>query len=204
MAKFIYFWQIKNLRSIRNCMKNPLNKLIVPLFALLFFAVSCNQEKKSENEASTQQEAVLSAWNDSGEWVQKLSLSPNQVIRNAAWGQDINSLKDTLELAESQPEKGKSYTLYFDDTDLNFSDITYVPDEQNKLKEIDFDIFVDAAEDVQPLIDQWKGYLDSKFGASEVKGKQILWEKDKNTRILLENVSTPKDPGIKISFKAAN
>ncbi len=185
-------------------MKNPLNKLIVPLFALLFFAVSCNQEKKSENEASSQQEAVVSAWNESGEWVQKLSLSPNQVIRNAAWGQDINSLKDTLELAESQPERGKSYTLYFDDTDLNFSDITYVPDEQNKLKEIDFDIFVDAAEDIQPLIDQWKGYLDSKFGASEVKGKQILWEKDKNTRILLENVSTPKDPGIKISFKAAN
>lgn len=204
MAKFIYFWQIKNLRSIHNCMKNPLNKLIVPLFALLFFAVSCNQEKKSENEASSQQEAVVSAWNESGEWVQKLSLSPNQVIRNAAWGQDINSLKDTLELAESQPERGKSYTLYFDDTDLNFSDITYVPDEQNKLKEIDFDIFVDAAEDIQPLIDQWKGYLDSKFGASEVKGKQILWEKDKNTRILLENVSTPKDPGIKISFKAAN
>ena len=204
MAKFIYFWQIKNLRSIRNCMNNPLNKLIVPLFALLFFAVSCNQEQKSENAASTQQEAVVSAWNESGEWVQKLSLSPNQVIRNAAWGQDINSLKDTLELAESQPEKGKSYTLYFDDTDLNFSDITYVPDEQNKLKEIDFDIFVDAAEDVQPLIDQWKGYLDSKFGASEVKGKQILWTKDKNTRILLKNVSTPKDPGIKISFKAAN
>ena len=66
------------------------------------------------------------------------------------------------------------------------------------------DIFVDAAQDVQPLIDQWKGYLDSKFGASEVNGQKILWTKNKNTRILLENVSTPKDPGIKISFKAAN
>ena len=79
-----------------------------------------------------------------------------------------------------------------------------VPNEQNKLVEINFDIFVDAAQDVQPLIDQWKGYLDSKFGASEVNGQQILWAKNKNTRILLENVSTPKDPGIKISFKAAN
>lgn len=185
-------------------MKNPLNKLIVPLFALLFFAVSCNQEQKSENEASTPQEAVLSAWNESGEWVQKLSLSPKQVIRNAAWGQDMESLKDTLELAESQPEKGKSYTLYFDDTDLNFSDITYIPNDQNKLQEIDFDIFVESGEEVQPLMDHWKVYLDAKFGPSEVKGKQILWAKDKNTRILLENVSTPKDPGIKISFKAAN
>ncbi len=185
-------------------MKNPLNKLIVPLFALLFFAASCNQEQKSENEVNTQQEAITSAWEESGDWVQKLSLSPNFVIRNVAWGQDMESLKDTLELAESQPEKGKSYTLYFDDTDLNFSDITYIPNDQNKLQEIDFDIFVDATEDVQPLIEQWKGFLDVKFGPSDVKGKQIFWTKNKNTRIELENVSTPKDPGIKLSFKAAN
>ena len=185
-------------------MKNPLNKLIVPLFALLFFVASCNQEKQSENVATTQQEAIVTTWNDSGEWVQKLSLSPNQVIRNATWGQDLSNLKDTLELAESQPEKGKSYTLYFDDTDLNFSDITYIPNEQNKLQEINFDIFVDESEDVQPLIEQWKGYLDVKFGPSEIKGKQIFWTKNKNTRIELENVSTPKDPGIKLSFKAVH
>ncbi|MFD3408083.1 hypothetical protein SKC37_05405 [Aquirufa sp. HETE-83D] len=165
---------------------------------------SCSQEKQSENVAKDQTEAISAAWEESGEWVQKLSLSPSKIIRNASWGQDFASLQDTLELAESQPDKGKSYTLYFDDTDLNFSDITYIPNDQNKLTEIDFDIFVDSSEDVQPLIDKWKGYLDSKFGASEVKGQQILWAKDKNTRILLENVSTPKDPGIKLSFKSAN
>ena len=63
---------------------------------------------------------------------------------------------------------------------------------------------MDAIEDVQPLIEKWKSYLDAKFSASEVNGKKILWTKNKNTRIELENVSTPKDPGIKISFKAAN
>ncbi|MFD3293100.1 hypothetical protein SKC35_05325 [Aquirufa sp. KTFRIE-69F] len=185
-------------------MKNPLNKLIVPLFALLFFAASCNQEKQNENKESGQQELIAAAWNNSGEWVQKLSLSPNQVIRNTTWGQDFSSLKDTLELAESQPEKGKSYTLYFDNTDLNFSDITYIPNEQNKLKEIGFDIFVESGADVQPLIDHWKVYLDAKFGPSEVNGKTILWSKNKNTRIELENVSTPKDPGIKLSFTAVH
>ena len=185
-------------------MNNPLNKLIVPLFALLIFAASCNQEKQTENKESGQNAAITAAWDESGEWVQKLSLSPNQVMRNTSWGMDFTALKDTLELAESQPDKGKSYTLYFDDTDLNFSDITYIPNEQNKLAEIDFDIFVETAADVQPLIDQWKGYLDVKFGASETKGKQITWAKDKNTRIFLENVSTPKDPGIKISFKSAH
>ncbi|MFM6942365.1 MAG: hypothetical protein ACKOW4_03545 [Aquirufa sp.] len=185
-------------------MINPLNKLIVPLFAFIFFFTSCNQEKQSENQESGQQEAITAAWEASGEWVQKLSLNPDNVVRNATWGQDLATLKDTLELAESQPEKGISYTLYFDDTDLNFSDITYVPNNQNKLQEINFDIFVEAGEEVQPLIDHWKVYLDAKFGPSEVKGKTILWTKNKNTRIELENVSTPKDPGIKLSFQAAN
>ena len=191
-------------------MKNPLNKLIVPFLslfisgALVILIHSCSQEKQTENKDSKQTEAAATAWSASGEWVQKLTVSPTQIVRNTTWGQDFSTINDSLEVAESQPEKGKSYTLYFDDTDLNFSDITYIPNDQNKLQEITFDIFVDSAEDVQPLIDQWKGYLDVKFGPSETKGTQVLWTKNKNTRIQLENVSTPKDPGIKISFKAVN
>jgi hypothetical protein len=191
-------------------MKNPLNKLIVPILSLFIFGAlviilhSCSQEKRAENKDSQQTEAVAAAWSASGEWVQKLTVSPKNIVRNTSWGQDFTSINDSLELAESQPEKGKSYTLYFDDTDLNFSDITYFPNDQNKLQEITFDIFVDSAEDVQPLIDQWKGYLEVKFGPSETKGTQVLWTKNKNTRIQLENVSTPKDPGIKISFKAVH
>jgi hypothetical protein len=191
-------------------MKNPLNKLIVPFLslfisgALVIILHSCSQEKQAENKDIQHTEAVAAAWSASGEWVQKLTVSPINIVRNASWGQDFSNINDSLEVAESQPEKGKSYTLYFDDTDLNFSDITYIPNDQNKLQEITFDIFVDSAEDVQPLIDQWKGYLEVKFGPSETKGMQVLWTKNKNTRIQLENVSTPKDPGIKISFKAVN
>jgi hypothetical protein len=185
-------------------MNNPLNKLIVPFITLFVFVTSCNQDKQNEKNNNDPSEAIASAWEDSGAWVQKLSLSPLNVVRNANWGQELSTLKDTLELAETQPEKGRSHTLYFDDTDLNFSDITYIPNDQNKLQEITFDIFVESAEDVQPLIEQWKSYLDVKFGPSEVNGKQILWTKNKNTRIQLENVSTPKDPGIKISFHSAD
>jgi hypothetical protein len=191
-------------------MKNPLNKQIVSLLTFLFFFAamvcleSCSQEKQSDNTESAQMVAIAAAWEDSGEWVQKLTLSPSKIIRNTTWGQDFNSIQDSLDLAETQPDKGKSYTLYFDESDLNFSDITYVPNEQNKLQAITYDIFVDSREDVQPLIEKWKSYLDAKFGVSEVNGKKILWTKNKNTRIELENVSTPKDPGIKISFQSAD
>jgi hypothetical protein len=191
-------------------MKNPLNKQIVSFLVILIFSFaiicleSCSQEKKSDNSESAQMVAITAAWEDSGEWVQKLTLSPSKIIRNTIWGQDFNSITDSLDLAETQPDEGKSYTLYFDESDLNFSDITYVPNEQNKLQAITYDIFVDSSEDVQPLIEKWKSYLDAKFGVSEVNGKKILWTKNKNTRIELENVSTPKDPGIKISFQSAD
>jgi len=191
-------------------MDNPLNKQIVSLLTFLFFFAamvcleSCSQEKQSDHIESAQTVAITAAWEDSGEWVQKLTLSPSKIIRNTIWGQDFNSIQDSLDLAETQPDKGKSYTLYFDESDLNFSDITYVPNDQNKLQAITYDIFVDSSEDVQPLIEKWKNYLDAKFGVSEVNQKKILWTKNKNTRIELENVSTPKDPGIKISFQSAD
>lgn len=189
-------------------MQNPFNKHFVHKYAYLIAMMlisllqSCNQEKQTENTASTEGEAINKAWNESGEWVQKLSVSPEKVIRNVTWGQDFKTIKDSLELSETQPALGKSYTIYFDDTDLNFSDITYVPNKENKLAEITFDIFVESEKDVDPLIEKWTNYLEVKFGASSVLGKIRSWTKNKNTRIMLENVSTPKDPGIKISFSA--
>ncbi len=64
-------------------MNKPLNKLFISIFAIFVFAISCSQEKQNENKESGQQEAITAAWEDSGDWVQKLSLSPYQVIRNA-------------------------------------------------------------------------------------------------------------------------
>jgi hypothetical protein len=202
------FLMIKNHLLKSNRMHNPFNKQFVHLYAylitipLLSLLQSCNQEKKTERSENKDFAAVQLAWNESGEWVQKLSVSPEKIIRNLTWGQDFQTITDSLELSETQPEKGKSYTIYFDETDLNFSDITYIPNKENKLAEINFDIFVESGKDVDPLIEQWTNYLEVKFGASRVQGKTRSWTKNKNTRIILENVSTPKDPGIKISFSA--
>ena len=60
-------------------MKNPLNKLFVPLVSFIFLSSiglilhSCSQEKQSETKDNAQTEAIQTAWEESGEWVQKLT-----------------------------------------------------------------------------------------------------------------------------------
>jgi hypothetical protein len=87
---------------------------------------------------------------------------------------------------------------------LNFTDISYLSDNQQKLAEIDFDIFVETKSQVEELKEKFTNYLQVKFGASKIEGNKIIWEKDVNTQVTLQDVSTLKDPGIKLVFSRKN
>ena len=183
-------------------------KLIVLILTstLVFFSCNSSQENGKEGASNTSEidQRVLNAWEQSGDLVQKITLSSKGVVRNQAWGISIDSLQEKLELAENQPASGKSYTLYFDDSDLNFTDISYLGDDQQKLTEIDFDIFVETKSQVEELKAKFTTYLQVKFGAYKTEGTKIIWGKDKNTMVILQDVSTVKDPGIKLVFLRKN
>lgn len=183
-------------------------KLIVLILTstLVFFSCNSSQENGKEGASNTSEidQRVLNAWEQSGDLVQKITLSSKGVVRNQAWGISIDSLQEKLELAENQLASGKSYTLYFDDSDLNFTDISYLGDDQQKLTEIDFDIFVETKSQVEELKAKFTTYLQVKFGAYKTEGTKIIWEKDKNTMVILQDVSTVKDPGIKLVFLRIN
>lgn len=183
-------------------------KLIVLILTstLVFFSCNSSQENGKEGASNTSEidQRVLNAWEQSGDLVQKITLSSKGVVRNQAWGISIDSLQEKLELAENQLASGKSYTLYFDDSDLNFTDISYLGDDQQKLTEIDFDIFVETKSQVEELKAKFTTYLQVKFGAYKTEGTKIIWEKDKNTMVILQDVSTVKDPGIKLVFLRKN
>ncbi len=174
--------------------------------SLVFFSCNSSQEKGKEGALNTSEieQRVLNAWEQSGDMVQKITVNSKGVVRNQAWGTSIDSLQEKLELAENQPANGKSYTLYFDNSDLNFTDISYLSDNQQKLTEIDFDIFVETKSQVEELKAKFTPYLQVKFGASKTEGTKIIWEKDKNTLVILQDVSTVKDPGIKLVFLRKN
>jgi len=183
-------------------------KSLILILTSTFVFFSCNSSQENEkNGASNTSETdqiALNAWDKSGDLVQKITLSSKGVVRNKEWGISIDSLQEKLELAENQPANGKSYTLYFDDSDLNFTDISYLSDSKQKLTEIDFDIFVETKSQVEELKEKFTSYLLVKFGASKTEGNKIIWEKDKNTRVILQDVSTLKDPGIKLVFLRKN
>jgi len=196
------------MRKDFNRLPHMIAKSIVLILTSTFVFFSCNSSQENgKNGASNTSESdqiALNAWEKSGDLVQKITLSSKGVIRNKEWGISIDSLQEKLELAENQPANGKSYTLYFDDSDLNFTDISYLSDSKQKLTEIDFDIFVETKSQVEELKEKFTSYLQVKFGASKTEGNKIIWEKDKNTQVILQDVSTDKDPGIKLVFSRKN
>ncbi len=196
------------MRKDFNRLPHMIAKSIVLILTSTFVFFSCNSsqenDKNGPSNTSESDQIALNAWDKSGDLVQKITLSSKGVIRNKEWGISIDSLQEKLELAENQPANGKSYTLYFDDSDLNFTDISYLSDSQQKLTEIDFDIFVETKSQVEDLKEKFTTYLQVKFGASKTEGNKIIWEKDKNTQVILQDVSTDKDPGIKLVFSRKN
>ena len=190
------------------CLGHLTAKSIIFILTITFVLFSCNSPKEnSANTTSVTTEIdlmALHAWEKSGDLVQKITLSSKGIVRNKNWGISIDSLNEKLELAENQPSNGKSYTLYFDDSDLNFTDITYLSDKKQQLNEIDFDIFVETKSQVDDLKEKFRSYLQVKFGDAKIEGKKIIWEKNKNTRVVLDDVSTAKDPGIKLVFLKRN
>jgi len=190
------------------CLGHLTAKSIIFILTTTFVLFSCNSPKEnSANTTSVTTEIdlmALHAWEKSGDLVQKITLSSKGIVRNKNWGISIDSLNEKLELAENQPSNGKSYTLYFDDSDLNFTDITYLSDKKQQLNEIDFDIFVETKSQVDDLKEKFRSYLQVKFGDAKIEGKKIIWKKNKNTRVVLDDVSTAKDPGIKLVFLKRN
>lgn len=167
---------------------------------------SCNNDTNSAENAqisgAPNDVKIKEAWESSHDWVKQMTLSDSLVIRNNSWGIDMNQIKESLELAENQVPNGKSYSLYFDDSDLNFADISYLPNAHGKLAEIDLDIYVEEMTQVKELQSSMINYFDVKFGPSRKQGKKTTWSQNKNTQVEMEDVSTSKDPGIKIVLKA--
>lgn len=162
-----------------------------------------DKQEANQNNLESKKQAKQKAWDESTPLLQRITLGSEGIIRNVTWGQDMSTIGEKVELSETQPSVGKSYTQFFDDTDLNFVDITYLPDENNKVKGIILNIFLEEQDDVLDLTANFKEYLGNIYGNGRGSAKKIVW-KNENTQVILEDVGTPKDPGIQVIFSKIN
>jgi hypothetical protein len=171
----------------------------------MFF--SCNQASdKKENSTGefTEQTQSQKFWIRASSTLQKITLSDTSIVRNIHWLQPLSSLNEKIELSESQPTNGKSYTLYLDESDLNFVDIVYTTNEMNQVNQVVFDIYVEDKSETKRLLEEFDDYFTIKHGKKVVEGKVNTWVSKSATKIQMEDVSTSKDPGIKLIYTLLN
>lgn len=182
-------------------------------FSFLAYAVTiglmtgCNQDKgkgEEANGAMVSQTQSQKFWSSASKTFQNITLSDTAVVRNIRWLQSLSSLNENIELSDSQPTNGKSYSLYLDDSDLNFVDIVYLTNNQNQIIQVIIDIYVEDKVEANKLLAEFEEYFTIKFGPKTTVEKGSTWSSKDKTNIHIENVSTPKDPGIKLTYSLIN
>ncbi len=182
-------------------------------FSFLAYAVTiglmtgCYQDKgkgEEANGAMVSQTQSQKFWSSATKTFQKITLSDTAVVRNIRWLQSLSSLNENIELSDSQPTNGKSYSLYLDDSDLNFVDIVYLTNNQNQIVQVVIDIYVEDKVEANKLLAEFEEYFTIKFGPKTTVEKGSTWSSKDKTNIHIENVSTPKDPGIKLTYSLIN
>ena len=173
------------------------------LLLLIISQMSCQDKKQSSETTSVAVDSTLKvpSLKNRSSTFQAILKTDAGMVRGLSIGDEMNSIVESAPLSETQPDNGKSYTEYFDDTDLNFADILYVNDSENKIGAISVDIFIEKQVAVDSLMNEFKGYFDKKYGQGKGISKMTVWKlAGTNNELMLQNVSTAKDPGLKIIF----
>ena len=174
------------------------------LFLIAFVQISCQdkkQTKESDATISIDSTSQVNTLDDYSQTFNAILKTDAGMVRGLSIGDEMNVILESAPLSETQPTNGKSYTEYFDDTDLNFADILYVNDSENKISAISVDIFIEKQVAVDSLMSEFKGYFDKKYGQGRGISKMTVWKlAGGNNELMLQNVSTAKDPGLKIIF----
>lgn len=177
--------------------------VIVTLLGSLLL-LQCNKPSNHDanlNGKASDQTQSQRFWSSASETFQKITLSDSAVVRNVKWLQPLNSLNEKIELSETQPKSGKSYSLYLDDSDLNFVDIIYITTRNNQINKIVFDVYVENKLNSTKLLTEFERYFSVKHGNKITQGQISIWESKNKSRIQLEDISTSKDPGIKLIYE---
>lgn len=177
----------------------------ISLFLSFTVLLAC-QNARSEND--TQIESSSDITNSTSATLRNYSPIFQAILKNdqgmargVSIGDTLSLIKETTLPSETQPDNGLGYTEYFDNTDLNFADILYVRGNDDLVAEISIDIYIEKQSTVDSLFAEFQQYFEQKYGKGTPENKSVIWKlPDGKNMLILQNVSTKKDPGLKIVF----
>jgi hypothetical protein len=175
--------------------------LLTLMFA--FLMISCGdkkQESQTEVAASGDSSNVRISIDSYSPIFKQIMKSDAGMARGVNIGDKIETIQEVTPLTENQPENGKSYTVYFDGTDLNFADILYANDAENNIGAISIDVFIEKTTDVENLMKEFVDFFNKKYGTGKGISKMMTWRLPDGNILSVQDVSTAKDPGLKIVF----
>jgi hypothetical protein len=172
------------------------------LIIVSFFFNSCGDSKQESHTETTSSDSSVrrvSIENYSSVFKQIMK-SDAGMARGVSIGDKNETIQELTPLTENQPENGKSYTVYFDGSDLNFADILYVKGANDNIEAISIDIFIEKKTDVDALMKEFVDFFDKKYGNGRGISLMKTWQMPDGNNVIVKNVSTEKDPGLKIIF----
>jgi hypothetical protein len=176
---------------------------VLTLIVISLLIVSCG-DKKQESQTETAAPADSSIKKVSIEnystVFKEIIKSDAGMARGVSIGDKIETIQETTLPSENQPDNGKSFTVYFDGSDLNFADILYLKDADSNVGAISIDIFIENKAEVDSLMKEFVDFFDKKYGKGKGISKMMTWQMPDGNNLMVQDVSTEKDPGLKIVF----
>ncbi|MDZ7899732.1 MAG: hypothetical protein U5N85_17125 [Arcicella sp.] len=173
---------------------------IVITSSLLITCGHKKQESQTETSAPADSSVKRVSIENYSMIFKQIMKSDAGMARGVSIGDKIETLQETILPSEIQPESGKSFTAYFDGSDLNFADIIYSNNAENNISAISIDIFIENKTEVDSLMNEFVDFFDKKYGKGKGISKMKTWQISDGNNLMVQDVSTEKDPGLKIIF----
>ena len=179
----------------------------IVIVGLLWLLAACGSESGQEqtttvdsSQAETSLEAPTALAQYSSKF-QKIVRTPDGVIRGISVG---DKLDEVQQQERNEPsEDSTDHVVYNvklgndEETDVFY----YYTPGNNTVRNIKLDVFLNDAQSVDSLMQEFNRYFTDKYGQPVTREpKTLAWQDEQQNRIVLKDVGIPQAPGLQVQI----
>ncbi len=186
---------------------SPLKAGQIVLGVLWLLCAACGSESgqeqtttvdSSQAETSLEPPAALAQYSPK---FQKIVRTPDGMVRGISVGDKLDEVKEQERSAPS--EDSTDHVVYNvklgndEETDVFY----YYTPGNNTVRNIKLDVFLNDAQSVDSLMQEFNRYFTDKYGQPVTREpKTLAWQDGQKTRIVLKDVGIPQAPGLQVQI----